>query len=324
MSGLVERAAPSAAPVVAAVARPSGLARAWDSDLAYSFRRSPLVILAALVTLGFIVGAVAAPWIAPQNPFDPGQLNLMDSRMPPAWIDGGEARHALGTDDQGRDVFSAILFGSRISLIVGFAAVVLAVVLGTGLGVLAGYTGGFLDAFVMRAADVQLTIPGILVALLIDGIARVVLPREVHAQVAVTVVVVAIGLSEWPKFARVVRGVTLVEKNKDYVSAAHLIGIHPALIMLRHILPNVLGPVLVMATIGLAIAVLNEATLSFLGLGVPATTPSLGTLIRIGNNFLFSGEWWITLFPALALVLLVVAVNLVGDWLRDALNPKLR
>lgn len=312
-------------PAAATRARPPGaLRRAWDSDLAWSFRRSPLVILATLVTLAFILGAVFAPWIAPQNPFDPGQLVLMDSRMPPAWVDGGEPRHMLGTDDQGRDVLSAILYGSRISLIVGFAAVVLAVALGTALGVAAGYAGGFLDALVMRAADVQLTIPGILVALLIDGIARAALPREIHAQVAVTVVVVAIGLSEWPKFARVVRGVTLVEKNKEYVAAARLIGIHPVLIMARHILPNVLGPVLVMGTIGLALAVLTEATLSFLGLGVPATTPSLGTLIRIGNNFLFSGEWWITLFPALALVALVLAVNLVGDWLRDALNPKLR
>jgi peptide/nickel transport system permease protein len=300
------------------------LARIGDSDLFYSFRRSPLVILAAVMTLVCLIAAGFAPWLAPHDPFSPATLSLMDARTPPAWISGGDPRFLLGTDDQGRDMLSAIMYGGRISLLVGFAAILFAVVLGTAMGVIAGYVGGWFEALVMRLADVQLTIPGILVALMIDGIARTVMARELHGQVAIFVLVLAIGLADWPQFARVTRGVTMVEKRKEYVAAARLIGVHPMLIMFRHVLPNVLGPVLVLSTIGLALAIIAEATLSFLGLGVPPTTPSLGTLIRIGNNFLFSGEWWITAFPALALVILVLSVNILGDWLRDALNPKLR
>jgi peptide/nickel transport system permease protein len=216
------------------------------------------------------------------------------------------------------------MFGGRVSLIVGFAAVLISVVLGVGLGLLAGYLGGWLDAIVMRLADIQLTIPAILMALMIDGIARLLVPVHMRDLLAIYVLILAIGISDWPRYARVTRGSAMVEKNKEYVAAARVIGVHPLLIMLRHVLPNVMGPLLVVATIGLALAIITEATLSFLGVGVPPTTPSLGTLIRIGNNFLFSGEWWITLFPSLALVILVLAVNLLGDWLRDALNPKLR
>ncbi len=230
----------------------------------------------------------------------------------------------LGTDDQGRDVLSAIMFGARISLLVGLASVAFALVLGVALGLVAGYVGGKVDAFIMRVADVQLSFPAILIALLIDGVARVALPRDAHDQVALFVLVLAIGLSNWVQYARTVRGSTMVEKNKEYVQAARVIGITPLGIMARHLLPNVLGPVLVLATINIATAILTEATLSFLGVGVPPTEPSLGTLIRIGNEFLFSGEWWITIFPGVALVIMVLSINLLGDWLRDALNPKLR
>jgi peptide/nickel transport system permease protein len=305
--------------------RPLGLVpRILDSDIYYSFRQSPVTIVSAVVTAIFFIAAGFAPWLAPHNPFDPATLDLMDGFTPPAWEIDGTSKFLLGTDDQGRDILSTIMHGGRVSLIVGFAAVIFSVVLGVSLGLLAGYLGGWLETVVMRLADVQLAIPAILVALMIDGIARILVPAHMRDVMAIYVLILAIGVSDWPRYARVTRGSALVERSKEYVSAARVIGIHPILIMLRHVLPNVLGPVLVMATIGLALAIITEATLSFLGVGVPPTTPSLGTLIRIGNNFLFSGEWWITLFPALALVILVLAVNLLGDWLRDALNPKLR
>jgi peptide/nickel transport system permease protein len=300
------------------------LRRAWTHDLAWSFRRSPVAVFAALLTLVCVGGAVFAPWIAPQNPFDSATLNLTDGFTPPAWTAGGSTRYLLGTDDQGRDILSTIMYGARISLGVGLAAVLFSAVLGVSLGLLSGYLSGRLDAFIMRVADIQLSFPAILIALLIDGVARVALPRELHDQLAVYVLVLAIGVSGWVQYARTVRGSTLVEKNKEYVQAARVIGRHPIAIMLRHVLPNVTGPVLVIATIHIATAIITEATLSFLGVGVPPTQPSLGTLVRIGNDFLISGEWWITVFPGLALVVLVLSVNLLGDWLRDALNPKLR
>jgi peptide/nickel transport system permease protein len=302
----------------------SWLARAADSDIWYSFVRSPVTIVSAIITVLFFVSAIFAGWVAPYDPFDLAAIDIMDSSLPPAWIDGGDARYMLGTDDQGRDIFSTIIYGARISLFVGFASVIFSMILGIGLGLISGYVGGRLDAFIMRVADIQLSFPAILIALLIDGVARGVLPREMHEDVALYVLVFAIGVSGWVQYARTVRGSTLVEKNKEYVQAARVIGIGPVIILWKHILPNVMGPVLVIATIHLAIAVITEATLSFLGVGVPPTTPSLGTLIRIGNDYLFSGEWWITIFPGIALVLLVLAINLLGDWLRDALNPKLR
>ncbi|MDF2096887.1 ABC transporter permease [Aquibaculum arenosum] len=303
---------------------PSALARLRDSDLWYSFTRSPITVISALIVLLFFLGALFAPWIAPYNPFDPASLNLMDGFTPPMGEAFSGNSYLLGTDDQGRDVLSAILYGARISLFVGFCAVLFAMVLGISLGLLAGYKGGWIDSLIMRIADVQLSFPAILVALLIFGVARATLPRSFQEDMVIYVLIVAIGLSDWVQYARTVRGTTMVEKNKEYVQAARVIGVHPMLIMLRHVLPNVMGPVLVIATIGLALAIIAEATLSFLGVGVPPTTPSLGTLIRIGNDYLFSGEWWITLFPGLALILLALSVNLLGDWLRDALNPKLR
>ncbi len=302
----------------------NSLARLWDSDVAYSFRTSPVAVAAFAVAFVLIFSAVFAEWVAPHNPFDLATINLLDASKPPAWSAEGEARFFFGTDDQGRDVYSAILYGMRISLAIGVASVILSVVLGVALGLLSGYVGGRLDAFIMRVCDVMLSFPAILVALLIDGVFRAALPREAHDEVAFFVLILAIALSGWVQYARTVRGSTLVEKNKEYVQAARVIGVSPLAIMGRHVLPNVLGPVLVLATVHIATAIITEATLSFLGVGVPPTTPSLGTLIRIGNEFLFSGEWWITIFPGVMLVLIALSVNLLGDWLRDALNPKLR
>ncbi len=300
------------------------LRRALDSDLLWSFRRSPVTVVAAMVTLMLVGGALACGWVAPHDPFDLASLNLLDSFDPPAWVEGGSWTYPLGTDDQGRDVLSAILYGMRLSVFVGFASVAFALVVGVGLGLVAGFSGGWVDTLIMRLADIQLSFPAILIALLVDGVARSILPHDQQDRIALTVVVIAIGVSGWVQFARTVRGSTLVERNKEYVQAARVIGVHPALIALRHVLPNAMGPVLVIATIYQAIAILSEATLSFLGLGLPLTQPSLGTLIRVGQNYLFSGEWWMILFPSVALASLALAVNLLGDWLRDALNPKLR
>jgi peptide/nickel transport system permease protein len=298
--------------------------KVWHHDLAWSFRRSPVTVVAAFLTLVCVGAALAAPWLSPQDPFDMAALNLNDAFMPPAWDEKGSSRYPLGTDNQGRDILSTLMHGARISLGVGLASVALALVLGVSLGLLSGYYGGRLDAVIMRIADVQLSFPAILIALLIDGVARVALPGERHDELAVPVLVLSIGFAGWVQYARTVRGSTLVEKQKEYVQAARVIGRRPLAIMLAHVLPNVLGPVLVIGTIHIATAIITEATLSFLGVGVPATRPSLGTLIRIGNEFLYSGEWWITVFPGVALVTLVLSVNLLGDWLRDALNPKLR
>ncbi|MCW5750762.1 MAG: ABC transporter permease [Alphaproteobacteria bacterium] len=298
--------------------------RAADSDIYFSFRSSRLVMLAASVTAVYFLAAIFAPLIAPQNPFDLASLQLLDAFTPPVWMEGGDWRFPLGADDQGRDVLSTIMYGSRISLAVGFLAVLLAMLIGIAAGLVSGYFGGTVDAVIMRIADVQLSFPAILIALLIDGVTRGVVPKEEHDKIAFFVLILAIGLSLWVQYARTVRGSVMVEKNKEYVQAARVIGIPPALILVRHVLPNVMGPVLVISTINLAIAIITEATLSFLGVGAPPTTPSLGTLIRVGNNFIFSGEWWICIFPGFVLATLVLAVNLLGDWLRDALNPKLR
>ena len=302
----------------------SRLQRFFGSDIWYSFTRNPVAIISAIVTVGMILAAIFAPWIAPNNPFDLATISIMDANLPPAWQSGGDANFLLGTDDQGRGVLSTILYGARISLMVGFFSVIFSMVVGIALGLISGYAGGRTDAIIMRIADIQLSFPAILIALLIDGVARGLIPSDMHSDISIYVLIFAIGISGWVQYARTVRGSTLVENNKEYVQAARVIGIRPFTILRRHILPNVMGPVMVIATIHLAIAIITEATLSFLGVGVPPTTPSLGTLIRIGNEYLFSGDWWITIFPGIPLVVLVLAVNLLGDWMRDALNPKLR
>jgi peptide/nickel transport system permease protein len=313
--------APAQAVTPAPLTRFQRIAR---SDIVWSYLRSPVTIVASLVALGLVLMAVFAPLLAPYNPFNPASLNLMDGFTPP----NSEARsgryYLMGTDNQGRDVLSTIMYGSRVSLFVGVSATMFAMILGVSLGLVAGYFGGPLDAVIMRITDVQLSFPAILIALLIFGVARGLIPPNRQEGAAVWVLIAAIGLANWAQFARTVRGATMVERQKDYVAAAQIMGVNPIFIIFRHVLPNVMGPVLVIGTIGLALAIIEEATLSYLGVGVPPTQPSLGTLIRIGQQFLFSGEWWILLFPAIALVLLALSVNLLGDWLRDALNPKLR
>ena len=301
------------------------LRRFQESDFLHDFKRSPVTIVSFAVVVVLFLLAVFAELVAPTNPFDVGSLNLMNGFTPPMQPNAftGEV-FPLGTDDQGRDLLSAIIFGLRVSLFVGLTAVILAMVLGVSLGLLAGYRGGWVDSLIMRAADIQVTFPSILIAMLIFGVARGLLPPSMRDELAILVLIISIGLSEWVPFARTVRGTTLVEKEKEYVQAARLIGLSSGQIMLRHILPNVLSPVLVIATITLALAIIAEATLSFLGVGAPPTEPSLGTLIRIGQDFLFSGEWWILIFPAATLLALALSVNLLGDWLRDILNPRLK
>jgi peptide/nickel transport system permease protein len=310
-------------PTAPPTAPPGALQRFFDGDVWYSFRHSPVAIVSALLVLVCVVAALGAPWLAPHNPFDLATLDLGDARLPPAWMPDGKATYLLGTDDQGRCILSALMYGARISMFVGLAAVAMSVVLGVGLGLLSGFVGGRLDAFIMRVCDVMLSFPAILVALLIDGVGRALFPNA-HETLAFAVLILAIALTGWVKYARTVRGSTMVERQKEYVQAARVIGVSQTRIMWRHVLPNVLGPVLVLATIDVAQAVIIEATLSFLGVGVPPTSPSLGTLIRVGNDFLFSGEWWITVFPGAMLMIIALSVNLLGDWLRDALNPRLQ
>lgn len=298
--------------------------RMLESDLLFSFQKSPLVMFAGIMTLIFVLAAILAPLISPHNPYDLKSLSLLDSNLPPRWSKEGDPKFFLGTDDQGRDILSTILYGLRSSLMISICAVALALTLGVSLGLVAGYFGGAIDGLIMRIADVQLTFPALLSALIVDGIAKVAFKGSAIGDSHFLILVISIGLSYWVQYARTVRGVTLVEKNKEYVQAARLIGLSKTAIMFKHVLPNVLSPVLVIATINLALAIITEATLSFLGVGLPATEPSLGTMIQIGNKYLFSGSWWMVAFPGLTLAMLVLAVNLLGDWLRDALNPRLR
>ena len=305
--------------------KPKGrLARAWDSDLMASFLRSRLVVVAGIVAVIMVATAFLAPVLAPSNPYDLNGINLLDASTPPAWAQGGERKFLLGSDNQGRDILSTMLYGTRSSIMIGVLSVTLAMLLGVSLGLVAGYFGGRIDSLIMRVADVQLTFPAILTALLVDGIASVLLKHQAGGSTKFWILVFSIGLSYWVQYARTVRGVTMVERNKEYVQAARLIGLSSTAIMFKHVLPNVLSPVLVIATINLALAIITEATLSFLGVGLPPTEPSLGTMIGTGNEFLLSGDYWMVLFPGLALATLVLSVNLLGDWLRDALNPKLR
>ncbi len=307
---------------------PENTLRRWrlflDGDIFYSFRKSPVTVVAAAITAVYLLAALLAPLVAPHNAYDLSSLSLTDAMTPPVWYAEGSAKYLLGTDDQGRCILSTIIYGARLSLAVGFAAVLFSGFLGVLLGLVSGSAGGAIDALIMRVAEIQLTFPAILIALLVDGIFRGIMPVYALDDLAVYIVIFSIGVSSWPQYARTVRASTIVENNKEYVAAARVIGIHPALIMVKHVLPNVMGPVLVIGTINLALAIILEATLSFLGVGIPPTQPSLGSMIRTGNDFLFSGDWWITVFPGVVLAVLVLAVNLLGDWMRDAFNPRLR
>ncbi len=312
---------PSAGP------NPSGdslWSRIMAHDLSYLFFRSPLTVVAAILSVAIMLAALLAPWLASMDPFDPAQVFLADANIPPVWQDGGDPRFVLGTDDQGRDLYSAILYGMRVSLVIGLSGVALAATIGITLGLVAGYAGGRVDAVIMRVADVQLTFPAILIALLVNGVVQALSKGSSRETWAFGVLILSIGLSFWVQYARTIRGSTLIEKNKDYIHAARLVGQPTPLILLRHLLPNVIGPVLVILTINLGLAIITEATLSFLGVGLPPTQPSLGTLISIGNKYLFSGDWWIVTFPGLTLAVFVLSINLIGDWLRDALNPRLQ
>ena len=297
--------------------------RLRGSDVWHDFTHSPLALLAALVALLCVGGALFAPWLAPHDPFDLATLDLADSHLPPAWLADGRAAYPLGTDDQGRDILSALLYGARISLMVGLGSVALSVVVGVTTGLVAGFVGGVVDAVLMRLCDVMLSFPTILIALLVDGVGRVVFPHS-RDMLAFAVLIFALSFTDWVRYARTVRGSTLVERRKEYVQAARLVGVSRGRLLRRHVLPNVLGPVLVLATIQLAVAIQTEATLSFLGVGVSPTSPSLGTFINEGNKQLFSGAWWLVVFPGAMLLLIALSMNLFGDWLRDALNPRLR
>lgn len=305
-----------------AIARPL---KAWlDSDIGWSFRRTPSAWIAALVLALLVTTAFLAPLIAPQNPHDLSQVFIDKAELPPVWMTGGEMPFLLGTDPQGRDVLSAILYGTRVSLLIGIASVLVSMAIGIAVGLCAGYFGGRIDNLLMRLADTVLSIPTLLMAILVSAIFRGVLPVSIRDSFAAMVLVLAISLTGWVQYARTVRASTMVERRKEYVLAARILKVSAARIMRRHILPNTLTPVMVAATLNLGLAILSEATLSFLGVGMPVTQPSLGTLIRIGNQYLFSGSWWLIVFPSLQLGLIVLSVNLLGDWLRDALNPRLR
>jgi peptide/nickel transport system permease protein len=303
---------------------PGLLTRIRQSDLWWSFTHQRSAVFAAILLTVLIVSAFTAPLYAPQNPYDPAQLELWNAEIPPIWLEGGQWPYLLGTDTQGRDILSAILYGSRISILIGIASVVLALIIGIGTGLVAGYYGGIVEDALMRVGDILLSIPTILIAILVSAIVRELLPPSLRDVGAGGVLVLAIVLSGWVQYARTVRAQTAVERRKEYVQAAQLLKVPARRIMFSHILPNTLTPILVAATLNFGMAILTEATLSFLGIGMPPSQPSLGTLIRLGNQFLFSGMWWIVLFPVMQLCLLVVSVNLLGDWLRDALNPKLR
>jgi peptide/nickel transport system permease protein len=312
------------APAARPAAKPPGAwARFFDGDVWHSFRSSPMAMGAAIVALLCAFCAIFAGVIAPHNPFDLATLELSDSMLPPAWMHGGQAKYLLGTDEQGRDVLSALFYGARISLLIGGASVIVSMLIGVSLGLLSGYAGGRIDGFIMRVCDVMLSFPSILIALLIAGVGRALFPQA-HDSLAFGVLILAIALPGWVQYARTVRGSTMVERNKEYVQAARVVGVPPLRIMRKHVLPNVLGPVLVLATIHLALAIQTEATLSFLGVGVSPTSPSLGTFINEGNKQLFSGAWWLVIFPGTMLLLISLSMNLFGDWLRDALNPRLR
>ena len=298
-------------------------ARIRQSDLVYYFLKDKVAMVCMAVFLGYVALALLSPWIAPHDPYDQASYDIMDAELPPSWLEGGDERFLLGTDNQGRDILSTMLYGSRVSLSIGLFAVGLQLVLGIVIGLFAGYAGGRIDNLLMRFADVQLSFSTMMVAIIVSAIFQAALGGEFYSQYAILMLVVIIGISEWPQYARTIRASVLAEKKKEYVEAARVMGFRAPRIMFRHILPNCLSPILVISTVQVANAIMSEAALSFLGLGMPVDKPSLGSLISIGFNYMFSGSWWITAFPGLCLVVLVLVINLLGDWLRDVFNPKI-
>lgn len=294
-----------------------------DSSFYWSFRRDKVAVASLAVLCVFVAASLLAPLIAPYNPYDPTQIDLMDSEMPPVWIAEGDGRFLLGTDGQGRDLLSTILYGTRISLTIGICAVILQAILGVSIGLVAGYRGGRLDNFLMRVADIQLSFSTLMVAIIVLAVFQGLFGTELYERLAILMLILVIGIAEWPQYARTVRASVLAEKKKEYVDAVRVIGLGPMRIMFRHILPNTLSPLLVISTLQIANAIVTEAALSFLGLGMPVTKPSLGSLINSGFEFILSGVWWITIIPGVVLIILVLVMNLLGDFMRDVLNPKL-
>lgn len=293
------------------------------SDFFYHFKRDKTAIVSFIVLLLFILAAIFAPLLAQNNPYDLALIDIMDSELPPFWLDGSDPRFWLGSDEQGRGIYSTIIYGLRTSLLIGAFAVALQMLIGVVVGLVSAYYGGWVDNLLMRFADVQLSFSTLMVAIIVSAIFKTAFGAQFFAENAVMILVLIIGIAEWPQYARTIRATALAEKSKEYVEAARVMGFKPLRIMFRHILPNCLSPILVISTVQIANAIMSEAALSFLGLGMPPDKPSLGSLISNGFEYINSGSWWITLFPGIVLVVLVLVVNLLGDWLRDVFNPKL-
>lgn len=302
---------------------PSRWQRIWNSNIGYSFRRNPVAVISLVIFSIITLMAIFAPFVAPFNPYDPAQIDIMNSEYPPIWINGADSQFLLGTDDQGRDLLSTILYGTRLSLLIGLCAVTLQAFIGISIGLIAGYVGGRTDGILMRMADIQLSFSTLMVAIIFLAVTQAMFGSEVFNRYAIYFLIAVIGVAEWPQYARTVRATVLAEKKKEYVDSARVLGFGPMRIMVRHILPNSMSPIFVISTVQVANAIISEASLSFLGLGMPPNQPSLGSLISSGFDYIFSGSWWITAIPGLVLVVLVLVINLLGDWIRDALNPKL-
>lgn len=302
---------------------PSRFSRLWNSNMGYSFRRNPVAMVSFAVFLVITIASILAPVLAPFDPYDPAQIDIMNSEYPPVWIDGSDSQFVFGTDDQGRDLWSTILYGTRLSLLIGLCAVALQAFLGISIGLVAGYVGGRLDSLLMRFADIQLSFSTLMVAIIFLAVTQAMFGSETFNQYAIYFLIAVIGVAEWPQYARTVRATVLAEKKKEYIDSARVLGFGPMRIMVRHILPNSLSPIFVISTVQVANAIISEASLSFLGLGMPPSQPSLGSLISSGFDYIFSGSLWITAIPGVVLVVLVLVINLLGDWMRDVLNPKL-
>ncbi|MCK5098273.1 MAG: ABC transporter permease, partial [Desulfobacteraceae bacterium] len=297
----------------------SSLQKFKESYFLYSFKQDKVAMASFIAIVIFLILALTAPWIAPMDPYDANNIDIMNSEIPPSWNEGGEKAFPLGTDNMGRDMLSTMLYGLRTSIMIGLGAVFLQAFMGIMVGLSAGYLGGKVDSILMRMADIQFSFPYLMLAILVGAIFQMIFGVGRYEQLAVPILILIIGFAEWPMYARTIRASVMREKNKEYVEAAKVIGLSKRVIMVRHILPNSLTSLMVISTIQVANAIMSEAALSFLGLGMPVTKPSLGSLIKSGFDYIFSGSWWITVFPGVLLILFVLVINLLGDWLRDVL-----